>query len=119
VVTPENKDELLPRFFRLSRSQAEQLAVSLRPVEVIPVRDVVTAIRPPTAAARAAAALPASAEATGASLAAGADIFRLSPGEAVGMDGGPPGAQLHQVKASSKPLTRRTRARARSRFPER
>jgi hypothetical protein len=47
VLTSENKDELLPRFFRLSRSQAEQLAVSLRPVEVIPVREVVTAIRPP------------------------------------------------------------------------
>jgi hypothetical protein len=54
VVTPENKDELLPRFFRLSRSQAEHLAVSLRPVEVIPVREVVTAIRPASAAARAA-----------------------------------------------------------------
>jgi hypothetical protein len=95
VVTPENKDELLPRFFRLSRSQAEHLAVSLRPVEVIPVREVVTAIRPASAAARAAAALPAPVEAAGASPAAGADIFRLSPGEAVGMDGGPPGAQLH------------------------
>jgi 5-methylcytosine-specific restriction endonuclease McrA len=99
VVTPENKDELLPRFFRLSRSQAEQLAVSLRPVEVIPVREVVTAIRPASAATRAAAALPAPAEATGASPAAGVDIFQLSPGEAAGMDGGPPGAQLHQVKS--------------------
>jgi 5-methylcytosine-specific restriction endonuclease McrA len=100
VLTPENKDELLPRFFRLSRSQAEQLAVSLRPVEVIPVRDVVTAIRPASAAARAAAALTSQAEAAGASPGLGADIFRLSPGEAVGMDGGPPGAQLHQVKST-------------------
>ena len=43
VLTPENKDEVLPRFFGLSRREAEQLAVSLRPAEVIPVRDVVTA----------------------------------------------------------------------------
>jgi hypothetical protein len=94
VVTPENKDELLPRFFRLSRGQAEQLAVSLRPVEVIPVRDVVTAIRPASAAARAAAALTA-----GASPAAGAEPLRLPPGEvAAGMDGDPC-AQLHQVKS--------------------
>jgi 5-methylcytosine-specific restriction endonuclease McrA len=98
VVTPENKDELLPRFFRLSRSQAEQLAVSLRPAAVIPVREVVTAIRPPPAAARAAAAL--TAEAAGASPAAGAETFRLHRGEvAAGMDGGPPGAQLHHVKS--------------------
>jgi hypothetical protein len=33
---------VLPRFFGLSRSEAEQLRASLRPVEVIPVRDVVT-----------------------------------------------------------------------------
>jgi hypothetical protein len=100
VLTPENKDELLPRFFRLSRSQAEQLAVSLRPVEVIPVREVVTAIRPPPAAARAAAALTAQAEAAGASPAVGAETLRLPPGEvANGMDGGPPGAQLHRVKS--------------------
>jgi hypothetical protein len=101
VVTPENKDELLPRFFRLSRSQAEQLAVSLRPVEVIPVRDVVTAIRPPPAAARTAAALTAPAEAAGASPAAGTEILPLPSGEvAAGMDDGPPCAQLHQVKSS-------------------
>jgi 5-methylcytosine-specific restriction endonuclease McrA len=99
VVTPENKVELLPRFFRLSRSQAEQLAVSLRPVEVIPVRDVVTAIRPAPAAPRAAAALTASAEAAGASPSV-AGTLRLHPGEvAAGMDGGLPGAQLHPVKS--------------------
>jgi 5-methylcytosine-specific restriction endonuclease McrA len=99
VVTPENKDELLPRFFRLSRSQAEQLAVSLRPVAVIPVREVVTAVRPASAAARAAAALTAPAEAAGAATAAAPETFRLHLGEvAAGMDGGP-GTQLHQVKS--------------------
>jgi hypothetical protein len=45
VLTSENKDEVLPRFFGLSRSEAEQLRASLRPVEVIPVRDVVTPLR--------------------------------------------------------------------------
>jgi 5-methylcytosine-specific restriction endonuclease McrA len=101
VVTPENKDELLPRFFRLSRSQAEQLAVSLRPVEVIPVREVVTALRPASAAARAAAALTASAEAAGASPGLRGETFQLRPGEvAAGMDGGPPGAQLHQMEST-------------------
>jgi hypothetical protein len=93
VVTPENKDDLLPRFFRLSRSQAEQLAVSLRPAAVIPVREVVTAIRPPPAAGRAAAVLTAPAEADGASP---TEILPLPLCEvAAGMDGGPPCAQLH------------------------
>jgi hypothetical protein len=97
VVTPENKDDLLPRFFRLSRSQAEQLAVSLRPAAVIPVREVVTAIRPPPAAGRAAAVLTAPAEADGASP---TEILPLPLCEvAAGMDGGPPCAQLHRVKS--------------------
>jgi hypothetical protein len=46
VLTSENKDELLPRFFGLSRREAAQVAVAVRPAEVVPVRDVVTAIRP-------------------------------------------------------------------------
>jgi hypothetical protein len=84
VLTPENKDELLPRFLHLSRRQAEQLAVSLRPVEVIPVREVVTAIRPARAAARAAAAVtPRTAEAVE-TCAAGTDGFQLHPGEVAG-----------------------------------
>ncbi len=46
VLTPENTHEVLPRFFGLSRREAEEVAVSLRPVEVVPVREVITAIRP-------------------------------------------------------------------------
>ncbi len=42
VLTPENRDEMLPRFFGLSRREAEMLAVSIRPVEAAPRRDVVT-----------------------------------------------------------------------------
>jgi 5-methylcytosine-specific restriction endonuclease McrA len=57
VLTPENRDEVLPRFFGLSRREAEQLKVSLCPAEVIPVRDVVTAIRPASAVRAAAPAV--------------------------------------------------------------
>jgi 5-methylcytosine-specific restriction endonuclease McrA len=81
VLTPENKDELLPRFLHLSRRQAEQLAVSLRPVEVIPVREVVTAIRPARVAARAASAVTPPAAEAGVSAGAGAGTFHLHPGE--------------------------------------
>jgi hypothetical protein len=55
VLTSENKDEVLPRFFDLSRREAEQVAVSIRPAEVIPVRDVVTPIRPAASSGRAVA----------------------------------------------------------------
>jgi 5-methylcytosine-specific restriction endonuclease McrA len=89
VLTPENKDELLPRFFHLSRRHAELLAVSLRPVEVIPVREVVTAIRPAPAAAPAGAITPRAAEA-GETRAGGTDRFQLHPGEvAAEVDGSP------------------------------
>ncbi|ABS25027.1 HNH endonuclease [Anaeromyxobacter sp. Fw109-5] len=46
VLTPENRAEVLPRFFGLSRREAEAVAVSLRPAEVVPTRDVITAFRP-------------------------------------------------------------------------
>jgi hypothetical protein len=61
VLTPENLGDVLPRFFRVSYRQAEQLAASLRPAEVIPLREVVTPIRP-TVAAR--TTVPASSSAT-------------------------------------------------------
>ena len=56
VLTPENRAEVLPRFFGLSRREAEAVAVSLRPAEVVPTRDVITAIRPAAPALRAATA---------------------------------------------------------------
>ena len=64
VLTPENRQEVLPRFFGLSRREAEAVAVSLRPAEVVPTRDVITAIRPappPLRAVAPQAALPAAA----------------------------------------------------------
>ncbi len=45
VLTPENRHEVLPRFFGISRREAEMVAVSIRPVEAAPRRDVVTQAR--------------------------------------------------------------------------
>jgi hypothetical protein len=106
VLTPENKDELLPRFLHLSRRQAEQLAVSLRPVEVIPVREVVTAIRPP-AAARAGAAVTPPAAAAGETLPGGTDGSRLHPGEVAAEVDGSPAADgsAFQLHPGSRPDT--------------
>ncbi len=63
VVTPENLVQVLPRFFGLSRREAEMLAASLRPAAVIPRREVVTAARP---AATLTIALPPSVQPAGA-----------------------------------------------------
>ena len=51
VLTPENKDEVLPRFFRLSKREAQALAATLLPRENPPLRDVVTPVRSPDASA--------------------------------------------------------------------
>ena len=62
MLTLENRAQVLPRFFGLSRREAEAVAASLRPAEVVPTRDVITAVRPAAPALRAAtaqAALPA------------------------------------------------------------
>jgi len=57
VITPENAAEVLPRFFGLSSRDAAVVAVSIRPIENAPRRDVVTPLRlaapaPPTAVER-------------------------------------------------------------------
>ncbi len=44
VVTPQNVNELLPRFFGLSSREAALVAVSVRPVENPPRRDVVMSV---------------------------------------------------------------------------
>jgi hypothetical protein len=49
VLTPENLDEVLPRFFGLSSREAEVVAVSMRPVENPPRREVVTSLGSPEA----------------------------------------------------------------------
>ncbi|HEX9241086.1 MAG TPA: HNH endonuclease, partial [Anaeromyxobacter sp.] len=45
VLTPENLDEVLPRFFGLSRREAMEVAASIVPAETIPERTVVTPVR--------------------------------------------------------------------------
>ena len=45
VITPENRAEVLPRFFHRSKAEAKAVAVEIKPVEAPPRRDVVTAIR--------------------------------------------------------------------------
>jgi 5-methylcytosine-specific restriction endonuclease McrA len=44
VVTPENVAEVLPRFFGLSRGEAEAVAASIRPAAAIPQREIVTPV---------------------------------------------------------------------------
>ena len=45
VLTPENRSEVLPRFFHLSKAEAKEVAVEIRPAEAAPRRDVVTTVR--------------------------------------------------------------------------
>ncbi|HYS79147.1 MAG TPA: HNH endonuclease signature motif containing protein [Anaeromyxobacteraceae bacterium] len=42
VITPENRGEVVPRFFHASKREAKAVAAELRPVVVAPHRDVVT-----------------------------------------------------------------------------
>src|SRR6266542_3909027 len=50
VLTPENRDDVLPRFFHLSKSGAKAVSAALRPNEAAPHRAVVTAVRPTVSA---------------------------------------------------------------------
>jgi hypothetical protein len=58
AITPENRAEVLPRFFHRSKSEAKAIAAEIRPAEIVPRREIVRAV--PPAACRAAPA-PASA----------------------------------------------------------
>src|SRR5215207_7083640 len=46
VITPENRAEILPRFYGLSKREAMELVAELKPVEAPPRRAVVTAVAP-------------------------------------------------------------------------
>src|SRR6266542_2914548 len=59
VLTPENRDDVLPRFFHLSKSGAKAVSAALRPAEAAPHRAVVTAVRPTAAAPAPGLAAPA------------------------------------------------------------
>jgi hypothetical protein len=53
VLTPENRHEMLPRFFHRSRREAMEVAAAIQPAEAAPRREVVTAVRPTAVAAEA------------------------------------------------------------------
>jgi hypothetical protein len=44
VITPENRAEVLPKFFGLSKQEAKAVAVEIRPAEVVPRKEMVTAL---------------------------------------------------------------------------
>src|SRR5574341_2299978 len=44
VITPENRLEVLPRFFHASKQEAKAVAAEIRPQEVVPRRELVTAV---------------------------------------------------------------------------
>jgi hypothetical protein len=50
VITPDNREAVLPRFFHLSRQEAKLVAAELDPAEKAPQRDVVTVVRGPARA---------------------------------------------------------------------
>jgi hypothetical protein len=50
VLTPENRDEVLPRFFQLSKREAKAVSAALQPLDAAPHRAVVTTVRVPVAA---------------------------------------------------------------------
>jgi 5-methylcytosine-specific restriction endonuclease McrA len=60
VLTPENRHEMLPRFFLCSRRESMAVAAALQPAEAAPRREVVTAVRtaPPVALPEAAKTPP-------------------------------------------------------------
>jgi hypothetical protein len=44
VITPENRADVLPKFFGLSKQEAKAVAVEIRPAEVVPRKEMVTAL---------------------------------------------------------------------------
>jgi hypothetical protein len=58
VISPENRAEVLPRFFHRSKREAMEVVAELRPAESVPTRSVVTPVRaaPPPAVVSSAAA---------------------------------------------------------------
>ncbi|WP_308197884.1 HNH endonuclease [Anaeromyxobacter oryzisoli] len=58
VLTPENRGEVLPRFFHRSKREAREVVAELKPVEAPPRREVITAVRSPAPSAAAVVELP-------------------------------------------------------------
>ena len=51
VLTPENRADVLPRFFHVSKQEAKAVSAALAPDDAAPHREVVTAVRAPVAPA--------------------------------------------------------------------
>src|SRR5512145_3067923 len=51
VITPENRKEVLPRFFHASKQEAKAVAAEIRPADVVPSREIVTVVPAPVAQA--------------------------------------------------------------------
>jgi 5-methylcytosine-specific restriction endonuclease McrA len=51
VITPENRDEVVERFFHASKQEAKAVAAELRPAQAPPHRDVVTVLKAPSGVA--------------------------------------------------------------------
>jgi hypothetical protein len=96
VLTPENLDEVLPRFFGLSRREAMEVAASIVPAEAVPERTVVTPLRESAAAQAIAVLAQERREATP----AGAPV---APAPALGAECLPVGTSS-QVPAPSRPV---------------
>ncbi len=47
VITPQNREAVLPRFFQCSKREAMAIAAAIKPAEVVPHREVVAALQPP------------------------------------------------------------------------
>jgi hypothetical protein len=96
VVTPENVGEVLPRFFGLSRREAEGVVASIRPVPTVPERDVVTPVRAAAlASGDCAPRLPPQ-----------PDVKALHPGEMEASSRGEPAPRPPAVAAPARPLDR-------------
>jgi HNH endonuclease len=96
VVTPENVAEVLPRFFGLSRREAEAVAASIRPAAAIPQREVVTPVR--------GTVLAPSTEVRQEIAPAEPTAIEVHPGE-VDLVLAPPGAPAPRPPDSERPLT--------------
>src|SRR6267143_3679697 len=81
VLTPENRREMLPRFFQRSKREAMAVAVALQPASAATHRDVVPALRPGLAAGWTAVSSAAPAEVVAsASSSAAAAVQPVEPG---------------------------------------
>ncbi|MGB8930565.1 MAG: HNH endonuclease, partial [Anaeromyxobacteraceae bacterium] len=81
VITPENRTEVLPRFFHASKQEAKAVAAEILPAEVVPRREMVTTVPAPAARAMVlpGATMEAPASAPAAIRQVGAEVLPVEP----------------------------------------